>query len=112
MEVLRRSGPQTRDLQHCLVGHEKDAPRCPVHRPYKIARCAAVRPRAVKDGDAQRRPPCVELRDPLPQDCGRTDYDGGSQAAPFSPSPRGSGVGERGEKGDDLDGLAQAHFIA
>ncbi len=98
--------------QHCLVGHEKDAPRCAVHRPDKIARCAAMRARAVEHSYAQGRPPCVELCDPLPQDCCRTDYDGGSEAAPFSPSPRGSRVGERGEESDHLDGLAQAHFIA
>ncbi len=106
--------PKIEDQQHtdCLVGHEKDAPRCPVHGPDKIPRCAAVRTRAVKHSHAQWRPPRVELRDPLPQDCGRTDDKRGSEAAPFSPSPRGSGVGERGEKGDHLDGLAQAHFIA
>jgi hypothetical protein len=98
--------------QHCLVGHEKDAPRCPMHRPDEIPRCATVRPRAVKHCHAQGRPPCVELRDPLAQDGGRADYDGGSEAARFLPRPRGSGVGERGEKGDHLDGLAQAHFIA
>jgi hypothetical protein len=107
--------PKIEDLQHtahCLVGHEKDAPRCAVHRPDKIARCAAMRTRAVKHGYAQWRPPHVELRDPLAQHCRRAHDDGRSEAAPFSPSPRGSGVGERGEKGDDLDGLAQAHFIA
>jgi hypothetical protein len=98
--------------QHCLVGHEKDAPRCAVHGPDKIARCAAVRTRAVKHSHAQWRPPHVELCDPLTQDCRRTDYERGSEAAPFSTSPRGSGVGEGGEEGDDLDGLAQAHFIA
>ncbi len=107
--------PKIEDLQHtahCLVGHEKDAPRCAMHRPDKIPWGATVRTRAVKDGDSQRGPPHVELRDPLPQDCRRTDNNRGSEAAPFSPSPRGSGVGERGEEGDDLDGLAQAHFIA
>jgi hypothetical protein len=106
--------PKIEDLQHtdCLVGHEKDAPRCAMHGPDKIPRCATVRTRAVKHSHAQWRPPHVELRDPLAQDCRRTDYNRGSEAAPFSASPRGSGVGERGEKGDDLYGLAQAHFIA